>query len=94
MNLRRNFNLILAILLLLFIGVVGISGFMIIEGYTMLEAAYMTTITVATVGFSEVRDLSDEGRMFTIVLIILSIGIFAYGTITHYGLTFQEIRLI
>ncbi len=86
MNLSRNFNLILAILLLLLIGVVGISGFMMIEGYTMLEAAYMTTITVATVGFSEVRDLSDEGRLFTIVLIILSIGIFAYSisTITSY----------
>lgn len=38
----------------------------------------MTIITISTVGFGELRPLSDDGRMFTIVLILLSISNLAY----------------
>ncbi|MFC2175942.1 potassium channel family protein [Bacteroidota bacterium] len=61
---------------------VGVSGFMILEGYTMADAIYMTVITISTVGFNEVRPLSYEGRIFTIFLIMSSFGTFAY-TITQ-----------
>jgi len=49
----------------------------------------MTIITVSTVGFSEVRPLSDMGRLFTAFLIITSFGIFAYAvsSITRYLVT-------
>jgi len=59
---------------------------MSIEHFSLLEAAYMTVITVATVGFKEVRPLTDDGKLFTIFLIIFSFGIFAYSlsTITSY----------
>jgi len=39
----------------------------------------MTIITVATVGFEEIKPLSDAGRGFTIFLIITSFGTFAYA---------------
>ena len=39
----------------------------------------MTIITLSTVGFGEVRPLTDEGRMFTSILIISSFGAFAYS---------------
>jgi len=39
----------------------------------------MTVITVATVGFREVHPLSDIGKVFTIFLIITSMGIFIYS---------------
>jgi voltage-gated potassium channel len=56
----------------------GISGYMLIEGYTFLEAIYMTIITIGGVGFSEVKSLSDAGRVFTIILIVINLGLFTY----------------
>jgi voltage-gated potassium channel len=64
----------------------GIIGFMVIEKFSFLEAVYMTTIAVTTTGFSEVRPLSDVGRLFTTFLLILSWGAFALiiARITQY----------
>lgn len=77
-----------AISLLMMIIISGVTGFMIIEGYTLGEAFYMTIITVSTVGFNEVRPLSEIGRLFTAFLIIFSFGIFyfAISSITMYVL--------
>ena len=58
--------------------VLGIVGYMVIEDYTFLDAFYMTVITISTVGYAEVRELSGTGRIFTIILIILNLGIFSY----------------
>ncbi len=45
------------------------------EDMTSLDALYMTVITIATVGFGEVKPLSPDGRVFTIILILLGVGI-------------------
>ena len=58
--------------------VFGIVGYMVIEDYTFLDALYMTVITISTVGYAEVRELSATGRTFTIILIVLNLGIFSY----------------
>lgn len=68
-----------AILFIVIVVAVGILGFMYIEGYTISEAVYMTVITLSTVGFQEVRELSPLGRLFTTFLIITSFGTFAYA---------------
>ncbi len=72
--------------ILLLITLVGTSGYMLIENYNLLNAFYMTVITMATVGFSEVHPLSDSGKMFTAFLICTSFGTFAYAVtnITSY----------
>jgi voltage-gated potassium channel len=57
----------------------GIVGFIIIEGFTLNEAFYMTIITISTVGYGEVRPLSDEGRVFVSLLIIFNIGALTYA---------------
>ena len=57
----------------------GTAGYMLIEGWNFSDAFYMTMITVATVGFGEVHDLSIEGQYFTSFLIITSFGSFAYA---------------
>jgi voltage-gated potassium channel len=64
----------------------GVTGFMVIEGYTFSEAFYTTIIILSTVGLGVVHTLSNEGRWFVSILIIISIGIFAYGItqITSY----------
>jgi voltage-gated potassium channel len=87
--------------LLIVIVCIGISGFIIIEGYDFLDAFYMTVITVATVGFQEVHPLSDGGRVFTAFLIITSFGTFAYAVTSiskyvvdgEFNLYFKNLKL-
>jgi voltage-gated potassium channel len=45
---------------------------MVIENYTLLEAIYMTTLGITTVGFHEVKPLSPAGQAFTVVLLVTS----------------------
>lgn len=59
--------------------VIGTLGYVIIDGYEWFNAFYMTVITVATVGYSEIQPLSLGGRIFTSFLIITSFGTFAYA---------------
>ena len=56
----------------------GTVGYMWVEGLSFLDALYMTVITVATVGYGEVRPLHPEGRIFTIVLIVSAASTAAY----------------
>ncbi len=72
-------RLIFGLALLLFSVALGQLGYIFLEGYTPLEALYMTIITLSTVGFSEVRPLTDTGRIFTIFYILVNLGIFAYA---------------
>ena len=69
--------------------IVGVIGFMVIDDYGFIDAAFMTTITISTVGFSEVKPLSSEGKVFTIGLILSSITIFG-GIITYIGRYFFD----
>ncbi len=59
--------------------IIGTLGYVIIDGYEWFNAFYMTVITVATVGYSEIEPLSFGGRLFTSFLIITSFGTFAYA---------------
>ena len=45
--------------------VVGVAGYVLIEGWPVFDALYMTVITVTTVGFREVQPLSTAGQAFT-----------------------------
>jgi len=76
---KWTFRLIQPFILLLFITLVGIFGYMIIEDYNFLEAIYMTVLSVTTVGFSEVKPLSDHGRIFTMFMLLTSWGTFAFA---------------
>ena len=71
-------RLILALVSFLVLIVVGTSGYHWLEGMTVVDALYMTVITISTVGFGEVRELSAMGRIFTIALILGGGGIVAY----------------
>jgi voltage-gated potassium channel len=79
----------------------GTFGYMYFENWNFLDSFYMTVITVSTVGFKEVGDLSNQGRIFTIVLIFFSFGTiaFALSSITQfiasgeYHLYFKNLKL-
>jgi voltage-gated potassium channel len=57
---------------------VGTAGYMIIESWAFLDAIYMTVITVTTTGFNEVHGLSESGRVFTLLLIVMGVFSIAY----------------
>lgn len=72
-------NLKLAIFAVGAVGSIGTLGYILIEGWSILDSAYMAVLTLATVGFREVHPLSTTGMIFTIFLMIFGIGIIAYS---------------
>jgi voltage-gated potassium channel len=72
----RHLKISIVILLLLVSG--GTVGYMAIEGWVFLDALYMTVITLGTVGFKEVHDLGDAGKLFTIGMIIFGVSVLGY----------------
>lgn len=68
-----------SILILVLVTAIGMLGYQRIEGWSYFDSLYMTVITLATIGYGEVRPLSQAGRMFTISLIFLGVGAVAYA---------------
>ncbi len=66
------------IIVLVVIITLALEGYTLIEHWRFLDAAYMVTITLATVGFREVHELSDAGRLITMGLIIFGVGTVGY----------------
>ncbi len=56
----------------------GTGGYMVIEGMSVLDALYMTVITLSTVGYGEVQPLTPEGKIFTVALILGAAGVALY----------------
>ena len=77
MNKYSNLRIITALIILLLL--YGISGFMIIEEWSFTDSVYMTIITISTVGYKEVHELSTLGRWHVIVLILVSLGTVAFA---------------
>ncbi len=66
------------LILLSVITLLGTIFYSLVEGYTILEAFYMTIITISTTGFKEVRPLSDAGKILTIFIILSGVMAIAY----------------
>lgn len=71
-------NALVYLMLFVVLLVAGTVGYMLLQDFSFLEALYMTTITLASVGFSETRPLNNTGRIFTILLILANLGILTY----------------
>ena len=66
---------------LLVLPAIGVAGYCWIEGWPVLDALYMTVITLSTVGYTEVHPMSSAGRIFTMGLIA------GGGVLAAYALT-------
>lgn len=75
----RGYRLFYALCFLLIIISMGTIGYHLMEGWSLLDALYMTVITLATVGYGEIHPLSSGGRIFTIFLIFSSVGTMGYA---------------
>lgn len=87
----RILQLVLSMLGIIFIGTIG---YELIEKVGWFEAFYMTSITLATVGFGEVWQMSDMGRLWTIIIMFAGIGIFFLiaGNIAQQAVDFKRYR--
>jgi voltage-gated potassium channel len=63
------------------VAVLGTIGYMIIEGADLFDAFYMVAITVSTVGFSEEFPLSTAGQLWTILIIVMGLGLVLYTAV-------------
>ena len=63
----------------------GTLGFMLVEGYPLFDAFYMTMITITTVGYQEIHPLTHSGRIFNTFLIVFGVSgvFFAVGSVTQ-----------
>jgi voltage-gated potassium channel len=68
---------------------------MAIEDWTVMDSLYMTVITLSTIGYGEVNPVSQPGRIFTLVLIVMGVGFFLYviGNVVQF-LVEGRIRLV
>jgi voltage-gated potassium channel len=66
--------------------IVGTAGYMVIEGWSFVDALYMTAITLSTVGYGEVHEISTSGRIFSIIFIFAAVSFTFYvvGTIIQF----------
>ncbi len=67
-----------AVLVALVVYASGTAWFAFVEGWSLLDSAYMAMHTMATVGFGEVRPLDQSGRLFMLVYIPLGVGSVLY----------------
>jgi len=93
--LDRTDHLLIVVLLSVFLVGLGTTGYMVIEDWSVLDSVYMTVITLSTIGYGEVNPVSQTGRIFTLILIVMGVGFFLYviGNVVQF-LVEGRVRLI
>lgn len=57
---------------------VGMAGYVWLEGWSWFDSLYMTIITLATIGYGETHPLHTSGRVFTLLLIVVGVAVFGF----------------
>lgn len=74
---KRN-NIIILSTLIGSLILTGTIGYKILLDTTLLDALYMTVITISTVGYGEIAEMGAEAKLFSIILIFVSLGTVSY----------------
>jgi voltage-gated potassium channel len=72
-------SLLIALLMVTAVTLLGATGYVLIEDWSFFDGLYMTVITIASVGYGETHELSHNGRIYTIFLILCGTGVMVYG---------------
>lgn len=88
----------ISFVLLFVVITIGVLGYMFISGDNFIDSLYMTIITMTTVGFGEIHPLTDNEKIFTIFLILISIVTYGYfvTALTEYfmnGRILQNLKI-
>ena len=78
-----------ALLALGAIMVAGVLGYMVFEGWSFIDALYMTVITLTTVGYREVHALDTSGKLWTMALLITGVGTLFYVAVSSVELVVE-----
>ena len=73
-----GWSIIMGSCFILLLIMAGTSGYMLLEKWRFIESLYMVIITLSTVGFMEVKPLSDTARVMTMLIIFGGVGAFFY----------------
>lgn len=68
----------LPLILIILMMLIGTLGYIFIAGFSLADAFYQAGMTFTTVGFTEVAPISNAGRIFTIVFILMGFGTFTF----------------
>lgn len=72
-------QIVIALNAVIVVAAIGILGYTVIEKMTLLDAAWMTLVTLATIGYGDIVPITPEGRIFTLFLIVIGLSVFAFG---------------
>ncbi len=74
--------------------VLGTIGFAVIEGTSLIDAAYFVIVTMATVGYGDIHPVTNAGKIFSVVLIVMGVGTFlgVIANVTEIMLAKREVE--
>ena len=77
--LKQFLSIVVLLLVLTFVGMVGLE---LTTGASWFDCLYMAVITLTTVGYGETMELGTAGRVFVMVYLLMSIGVFTFSAFT------------
>lgn len=82
--------------LILIVVVLGVVGFWLVEGWGFVDCLYMTIMTLSMVGYGEVHPLSQNGKIFAIVLMVFGIitVVYALGIVVKFVVEGQLTKIM
>lgn len=72
-------RLVPVLVILLVIATIGVTGYMLLGGWNLLDSVYMVIITLFTIGFNETHPLSPAGKIFTMIIAVCGVGTAVYA---------------
>lgn len=84
-TINRPIRLVVALAMPALLIAIGMLGYRLLEGWSLFDSLYMTVITLTTVGYREVHELSPPGQVFTMLLSLGGIFLLFYAATTVIG---------
>ena len=82
-------KLLLILILILAVLLIGVVGYSLLLGVNIIDALYMTVITISTVGYGEVTPMTNAAKIFSIGLIFSGLAVVGYGLSSVFSMFFE-----